>query len=200
MPVNIPTPSMQWIGGMAALVSAIFAAIAVISALLIHRDTRKLLKRTERPIFSLLKPKCTHGLISGQIQVDLNFRFVNIGKNPAQDVRMRIGACLKQMPQLFKNYADTSMANRVDPQVDITWETHVGYPIIPGKKPELVKRIPLLFYILLTYKDVFDPDTEYHDEFYLEYNLGETTAGDARMENRIALKPYLEKVYGQRAT
>jgi len=190
---------MQWIGGMAALISVIFAGIAVIFSLAIHCQTRKLLKRTERPIISLDMPKCESGLISGsQIRVDLKFAFHNIGKNPAQGLRMRMGACLKQMPQLFKNYADASMANRIDPQRKFTWETHLEHPAPSGKELQ-PEEIHFLLYILVTYKDMFDPGTEYHDEFYLEYTASENTAGDARMENRLSLKPYLEKVYGRHA-
>lgn len=198
MPVDVPIPGMEWIGATAALASAIFAGIAVIFTLIIHRDTRRLFKRTERPIISPDRPKCKIGLLSGgfQIRVDLRFPFKNIGKNPAQDVRMRMGVCPKQAPQLFKNYADTSMANRIDPEGVFIWETHMEYPTILGKELQSAK-IHFLFYILVTYNDIFDPSIEYHDEFYLEYAPGESTAGHARMEDRLALEPYVKKVYSK---
>lgn len=200
MPVNIPTPSMQWIGGMAALVSAISACIAVIFALLIHLATRRLLKRIERPIISLDTPQCKPSLISeSQIRVDLKFPFKNIGKNPAQYLEIHAGMCPKKAPQLFKNCADISMANRIDPQGHFTWETHFKYTPIPGKELQSTK-IDFLLYILLTYKDMFDPHKEYYDGFYLEYTVGDTTAVDSTMENRLALKPYIEEVYKQHIT
>ena len=173
-------------GEIATLVSATTALIAIIFAVVIHYQTRNLMKRTERPIVSLVETQCKIELST----MHLNLIFKNIGKNPAKDLRIAMAGCPKQKLASLKKLSDILVVNRKDPGTTFTWGVQVGM----NERGELEKA-NFLFYILVAYSDMFDLSKVYRDPWYLEYKVGERELTDMRREDYLALKPYIKKIH-----
>jgi len=169
------------VGEIATLVSATTALIAIIFAVVIHYQTRNLMKRTERPIVSLVETQCKIELST----MHLNLIFKNIGKNPAKDLRIAMAGCPKQKLASLKKLSDILVVNRKDPGTSFPWGVEVG----------MLEKVSFLFYILVAYSDMFDLSKVYRDPWYLEYKVGERELTDMRREDYLALKPYIKKIY-----
>ena len=168
-------------GEIAALVSATTALIAIIFAVVIHYQTRNLMKRTERPIVSLVETRCIIKLST----MHTNLIFKNIGKNCAKDLRIVMAGCPKQKLASLKKLSDILVVNREDPGTTFTWGVEVG----------MVEQVSFLFCILVAYSDMYDLSKVYRDPWYLEYKVGERELVNMRRKDYLDLRPYIKKIH-----
>jgi len=182
------------------IISAASALLAFCFSIYVYTQTRRLLQPTERPIISLYEQKSKGEFIDNppRVKTNLMFLFKNIGKHPAKDLQLRIGVSPKKNPEMFRKVIDVSVANRIDVEGIFNWNQSLEQMVkLEGKEARL-EEIELYIYLLLTYEDAFRPGKNYYDEFWLSYITGRAAAGHATMQEKLALEPYVKKIYGER--
>jgi hypothetical protein len=183
-----------------ATISAISALVAIGFSIFVYVQTRKLLAPTERPVISIFEtqgqdqstsvPSRTTGI--------LLFGFKNIGKHPAKNLRLRIGAVTKKNPESFQIDTDVSIANRLDVENIFSWRESYNLPIkMEGKKPSSRDK-EIFIYLLLTYEDAYQPKKTYYDEFWLSYTPGHFSIDHATIEEKSTLEPYVKAALGNK--
>jgi len=173
------------IGEIATVIIAIFT-------IFVYIQTRNLIKRIERPILSLATTECER---TEPDEVFMKLRVNNIGKSPAEDIRMVVGLCGREEPESFSAYAHTWVVNRIDMGGGFNYELDVVYP--PTSEEEEAKEIgkDILLHVIVTYRDVFDLRNVYREDFWLEYDAGKGNLEHMEMEDYLVLKPYVDKYY-----
>ena len=198
----MPKLSTDMFSALGAVLSALFAGIAVVAAIIIHCQTRNLLRPTERPIIAAIKSKCTGKLINDNNALDINFnlKFKNIGKHPAEKLRMRIWIAPIKQPTQLTSIFDETVANRIYPETDFDWNKHIIWklPFIyspeEGKTLDSLKNRPQVFlYFRLDYYDGFSLMKMRPDELYFAYTLGKVSAGHATIEQKQKFQHYINK-------
>ena len=150
-------------GEAASVISAISALIAVLSLIIIHFQSRSLMRRIERPVISLDSTDVQRPLHT----MHLELCFKNIGKNPAANILLRINGCRNQKSPKMENIDNKYIANQKDPGVSFFWTVDVSYK----------ERTDFLFYIEITYQDMLT-SKPYRNKFWLIYRKGESDLKD----------------------
>ena len=180
-----------------AIISAASALLAFGFSVFVYATTRKLLRPTERPMISLFENKAQGEFLKNppRVKTGLLFLFKNIGKRPAQNLRVRMGVAPKASPERFRNVTDVSVANRIDVDSVFNWNQTFEQGVeLQGDVAQL-KEIELYIYILLTYEDCFEPRKKYCDEFWLTYTTGRAAVGQATVQEKMTLEPYVKSIY-----
>ena len=178
---------IECISSIATVISAACAAIAVISAVIINHNTRKLIKRTGRPYISLFETHCRKELST----IHLALVFKNIGENPAKDLSITIAGSPKKELASLKKLSDILVVNRKDPGVPFTCKVEIVPVSTETGKNEIVD---FLFCVSMVYTDVYDPTRTYHEPWYFEYRVGNLELRDMSREDSLALQPYINKI------
>lgn len=141
-------------GEAAAVVAVIFSGAAFLFAMIIHLQTRSLMKRTERPIISLFG-------MEGKIELStlhVKLVFKNIGRNPARSVRISMVAFPKGNPAFSSDIDDFWIGNRIDPEGTFAYTGSV----------HVLEEEELLLYVIVNYMDIYS-HKRYPDDLYLKY-------------------------------
>lgn len=191
---------MKIIERASTMISAAAALLAFIFTIYVYVQTRKVLSPTERPIISLYEQKSQGEFIDNppRVKTSLTFLFKNIGKNPAKNLRLRIGVSPKKNPEIFRHIIDVTVANRIDVDGVFNWNQLLEQILKLKGKVALIDEIELYIYLLLTYEDAFRPGKNYYDEFWLSYITGRAAAGHATVQEKLTLEPYVKAIYGER--
>lgn len=179
-----------------SIISVASALLAFGFSVFVYATTRKLLRPTERPMISLFENKAQGESLKNppRVKTGLLFLFKNIGKRPAQNLRVRAGVAPKSSPERFRNVTDASVANRIDVDSIFNWNQTFEQGVELQGVAQL-KEIELYIYILLTYEDCFEPRKKYCDEFWLTYTTGRAAVGQATVQEKMTLEPYVKSIY-----
>ncbi len=173
-------------GEIAALISATGAVIAFIFAIVVHFQTRNLMRRMERPTISLVKTDIGSSYI-GKLRV--SFEFKNIGKSSATKLNVHMYGCLKQVALIVKKIDTVHIVNQKEPGMSFPWEVEVRYA------PQEAK--DFLFCIEVTYRDIVTAKN-YHNELWLRYRRGESNLKDMDIKDYYNMKREMPKIRGNR--
>ena len=179
---------MDTLAQLAPFLGGVAAVIAVVFSVVIHYQTRNLMRRVERPIMSLQSTQCSYDDIS-KINVDLTFK--NIGKHPAGNLHYVVAGCRKDMHILFEKLGDWFTVDRKDPGSTFTayWKGKIGFLDAADSSGA-----SFLLYISMDYEDIYDPSNVYSDSWYQEYKLGQSGLDSMHREDYLALQPYMESI------
>lgn len=174
---------------LAPFLGGVAAVIAVIFSVVIHYQTRNLMKRVERPIMSLQNTQCAYNELSNKMNVNLTFK--NIGNHPARNLHYVVAGCCKDSYESFQKLSDWFTVDRKDPGLTFTvyWKGEIGF---------LEHGESFLFYISVNYEDAYDPSKVYSDDcWYLEYKWLQSGLDSMHREDCLALEPYVGKLRDQ---
>lgn len=165
-------------GEAAAVISAISALVAVGLTIAIYSLTR--LK--ERPVISFVKAKIKLSLETAHLSLE----FKNIGRNPAIEVKVHMFACLKEEHLAVKKIDSVHIVNQKDPGISFYWD-------VEAKIPKHTRPLDFLFYIGLTYQDIFT-NKDYLNEIWLIHKTGELKLKDMDIRDYRKMKKAMEKI------
>lgn len=171
-----------------ACISAASALIAITFSFYTHHATRQLLRRTERPIIALIDSKCTsEDVNSKKTKIGLALILKNIGKNPAENIKLRVYFTLLNKPEQLTKAYETTSVNVWDPEYSHKWTaTFSGQGKSENPKVFMCVRI--------TYFDHWQPTKEYERNFFCVYQIGSDSVSEASYEIKKRFQPYLDKV------
>ncbi len=167
-------------GEAAAIVSAISALVAGITVIIIHFQSRSLMRRIERPVISLITSKVKPYFKT----VHLFLEFENIGRNPAIEMKVHMFGCVKG-EYLIKKIDSVHIVNQKDPGVSFSWDAMAK---VPG-----AGLWNFLFYIGLTYQDIFT-NKYYPNELWFIYKAGKFELKDMDIKDCRKMKEEMEKI------
>lgn len=165
-------------GEAASIVSAISALVAVITVIIIHFQSRSLMRRIERPVISLDSTNVRTPLHT----MHLELCFKNIGKNPAVNMALLIYGCRKQESQKLEEIGNIYIVNQKDPGASFVWAVDVSYK----------KKTNFLFYIEMIYGDIFTGKL-YYNKLWLMHRKGESDLKDMDIEDISKIYFLIEK-------
>jgi hypothetical protein len=169
---------------LAAKLSAFAATCSLLFSIYIWYQSDKISKPTRRPILSLRKAIPTHTEIAteNKLQIDLNLQFMNIGRNPAGNLRFR--SCygpISDPNRLRLSENDLKCANIVYPDSEyVPWEQLT----IKAEALSQVYSLTLFYYCRLDYCDTFDNYRDYGQDFYCIYNIARKQLQHATSEQK----------------
>jgi hypothetical protein len=197
----------EWISALGSLISAIFAGLALISAIWIYKQTRNILKPHERPVIATTGSECTGELIKDNktLKINFNLKFKNVGQNPAENCRLRVWAAPLDDPNKLTKYFDETIANKIYPQTDFAFNTitinwSLPAECIPQKDRTLKfpdDRPKVFLYFVIDYDDSFTFKKCPPEELYIVYTLAKRSAGHASTQQKEHFKPYIDKQLSQ---
>lgn len=159
----------------AAVVAVIFSGAALFFSIIIHFQARSLMKRTERPIISLFR-------MEGKIELStlhVKLTFKNIGRNPAEGVRISMVAFPKGNLVFTSDIDDSSIGNRIDPEGTFPYSRSV----------DVLEEKELLLYVLVNHVDIYSRKRDF-DYWYLKYT--DDHIGHADGEDVLTTKSYFQ--------
>lgn len=162
-------------GEVTAVMSVIFACVAFLFAMIVHLQTRSLMKRTERPIISLFR-------MEGEIELStlhVKLTFKNIGRNPAEGVHISIVVFPKGNLVFTGDIDDSSIGNRIDPEGTFSYARSV----------DVLEKEELSLYVLVSHVDIYSRK-RYFDNWYLKYTDDHVEHADG--EDVLTTKSYFQ--------
>jgi len=187
-------PAIDWERAIPILISTVSLAVSCIALWRQRREARP----WERPSLSvtsvepgLLVP--VMGRTFGQTQSV--FTFKNIGKHPADEVRLRAGVVDLANPSTFTTLLDSDFVNSVPPDGTFPWKQTLGARAAdPGDGSDSQPPTAEVFLVLLLdYRDGWrGKRKQYHQEYYYVYHLPQTLPCPASNEQLQSAKPYIE--------
>lgn len=177
----------------AASISSAAAILAFLFSIYIWHQSDRLSKPTRRPILSLRSATPTHKEIAteNKLQIDLNLSFMNIGKNPAGNLRFR--SCfgpISDPNQLQLSGNDLKCANTVYPDTEYNpWEQ-----IIVTAALSQIYSTTLFYYCRLDYCDTPDNSKNYEQDFYLTYDIAKKKIQHATLEQKQQFQQQISKI------
>lgn len=154
-------------GEAAAFISAISALVAVITVIIIHFQSRSLMRRIERPVISL---DSTNVRVPMLHTMRLELCFKNIGRNPAIGVSVYMFGCCKEQSLMVEEIDRVHIVNQKDPGISFFWYVELNLS-------DYINPVNFLFYISLIYQDIFTKK-HYSNELWLIHKKGEPKLKD----------------------
>lgn len=141
------------IGVYTTCISALTAMVAVFVSILIHWQTRQLLAPTERPIISAVDSKCAGNINNdtGMLEIILNLVVKNIGKHPAENIKVIVRGATLENPNDLKNYNEFTLVDQFFPDTQATLSNKINIQL--KKLKDQQKKVFL--YVRMDYKDAF---------------------------------------------
>ncbi len=197
MKIFVLPSDWSWLKEWAAVISAGAALLAILSAIFIHLQTRRMMEPTERPIFSIVNiPAATMpDYEKGELLYSISIHLKNIGKHPAENVRLTSIFGLKDALEYTRRNDDLSLACRLDPDVGYTHglQSIARLTEDEKEKKEYIKAAQYN-YVNISYTDGYT-HKKYYNEFWFKYLAGSEGANIASIEEKNIFKPYVEKLY-----
>ncbi len=186
----------SWLKEWAAVISAVAAVLAILSAIFIHLQTKRMMKPTERPIFAIKDCIATSesNIEEGFVESHIRLLFRNAGKHTASDVRMFWIHALTDDLNVIGRAPDFYMANRVH------MDTEGGSTLLLRAKltdeemqtQEFTRTFYLFF--LIIYKDQFTKEKLW-DDFWFHFKFGNNKPRAASIEEKEIFKSQIEIRY-----
>lgn len=175
---------MTW----SACASAITALIAIIVACYIHHITYQLLEPLERPIITIIGTECSSEDTKDKgTKINLSIIFRNIGKHPAENLRLREYFALLDKPEKLKKGYDFQAANVWDQGYSRNWTA-------PLYVPFEIQKSQIFIYVKLTYADHLQPTEEYSRDFFCIYQIEKNHISEANLDTKKRFQPYIDKL------
>ena len=175
-------------------ISASSALIALCFSIYVYYETRTLLKPTERPILSMPEVNVKKNEEGNKVKWNIRFVCQNIGKNPANNLRIRIAFCQKGNEQSLKQVKDITSANRVDPGIKVIFPSTISQNYKREDGKNVIERVEAYLYVLVTYDDAYT-NKHFDDEYYLQYTSGKSTISHTTTQVKMLLKPYVQMLF-----
>lgn len=147
-----------------------------------------------RPSVSVTDSKCSGKLGKNRLQIDFNLKFKNVGKHPAENLRMRVWAAPLSRPDQFKKCHDSIATNVIHPEETFSWNPKRFVPLVKGEKKVGVKKEKIFMYIRFDYHDTLNPTNVYDDDLYVSYTIGSGSAGHSSAEQKSIFQKHLEQL------
>lgn len=191
---------MEVLNNNSAIISALSALIAIVFSVFVWFQTRKLLKPTERPIFSVVK---TRAEIKEQTEPiakldgEIYYTFRNTGKHPAKNLRSRYVLIREDNLQILELKVDMRVVNRIDPGSETIF--HQDWTrIVEIEGGEVNRRIKIYIYILMDYENWYNPKKHYYDEYWYCFTEGKEQPAFATVEEKKAIESKITELYPDR--
>ncbi|MBN2592266.1 MAG: hypothetical protein JXA81_02075 [Sedimentisphaerales bacterium] len=168
----------------ATCLSVLMAMVAVFVSIIIHYQTRRLLVPTERPLIAIIDSETKGSIINegDKLQVTLRVMLKNIGKNPAENMRMRVWAAPIGSPDLLQKTRDNTLADTLYPNIQFTWKPTLTVPLKRIEEKLQAERKEIFFYLRMDYVDPFNSCKPYTQGFNLTYRIGDGSVGASTKE------------------
>jgi len=179
----------SYISAIAVVFSAITAAISAGAAFYtacMYRKTHKLMIATERPVIDLrsenIGTEAAKVISDNGNAIDISTTFKNVGKHPAEEIKVKAIITPMKKPDAFKKCRDISSANQLFPEATIEW--FINMQDIPYEEMSKTGTDELLIYILINYRDGFNSSSSYQNEFFIIYSMEHEDIRYARLDER----------------
>ena len=191
---------MEVLKNNSAIISALAALIAIGFSFFVWFHTRKLLKPTERPILSLINAESDDTKISEperMIGYQIRYKFKNIGKHPAKNLRIRSVLIRKDNLEIVKKETETKIANRIDPDNEFNYRTStIRLEVKQGKA--VVNKREMFIYLLLDYDDWYNSKKHQRDELWFCYMEGDLQPILATIEEKEIIESIVTELIPNR--
>lgn len=179
----------------ASWISSITAMLAVIISLWIYWQTRQLLTPTERPIFSAVDSKCKGNVNNdtAELEITLNTIVKNVGKHPAENMKMRVWGAPLDEPNNLKMCREFTLADPFFPDIQVTLSNRITI------KPKSFDRLKyqkkkVFLYIRMDYNDAFKAKMKYTQGFHLVYEIGKGFINGATLKEKEIFESSLKEI------
>ena len=178
-----------------ACISASTAMLAVIVSLFIHWQTRQLLVPTERPIICAIDSKCIGNINNdaNNIEITLNLVIKNIGKHPAENIKITVWGAPLDEPNSLKICRDFILADSFFPDTQATLSNKIAIQLKSFNELK-GQRKKVFLYIKMDYADAFILKQKYTQGFHLSYEIGKGVVSGATLEEKDIFESSLKKV------
>ena len=180
----------------AAWISAATAMVAVITAIVIHVQTRQLLMPVERPIIAVVNSNCK-GVVNekaGELTLTVGTVLKNMGKHPADKMRIRVWGAKLGEPNNLKLAYDRTCADPLYPDIEVSRPIQLQIkPWGPHDRLE-DQRDEIFFYVRTDYWDMFRRAKQDKNEFHLIYKIGDNFVSTATVETADKFESALRKI------
>ena len=191
---------MEVLNSNSAIISTLSALIAILFSIFVWFHTRKLLKPTERPILDLIFTATDTKEISEperMIGYQIIYRFKNIGKHPAKDLRIRSVSLRKDNLEIVGKQSDDKMENRINPGNEFNYrKEEIRLEVRQGEA--VINKQEIYIYLFLDCKDSYNPKKIVRDEFLFCYVEGESTPEFATTKDKKAIESKITELYPDR--
>lgn len=182
------------IGVLAAVISAVTALIASTFARRVHKDTLSLIAPKERPIIVLTDEFSGNIFVSREYDewvFPLVYKLKNSGERPATDLKIKYGLAQFEKPETFHEIQEPiTNSNPFYPGTQIEMREYLPIKFLTGdigNPSELL----MLIYIRIEYKDKWNPDKSYSDDFYFTH---ENDIGTISHSTELIRERFIESV------
>lgn len=166
---------------LAAVFSAAGAIAAVVAAIWIHFQTQRLLLPLEKPIVSITDSSCKGELNkeTAKLALTVNAVMKNVGKHPAENLRIRVWGAPVDDPNRIKSLQDVTCADPLYSDIPVSLPMRLEVQLqregdtFKGKKDEV------FYYVRTDYHDAFNSKDCYTRGFHLIYKIGSGSLSSA---------------------
>lgn len=178
----------------ASWISAITAMLAVIVSFWIHWQTRQLLAPSERPIISTVDSKCTRNVNTDTTELEITLRIIikNVGKHPAEKIRLRVWGAPVEEPNNLKMTRDVILADPIFPDIQVSFSSKITIQLESFDRLKDQKK-KVFFYVRMDYRDAFLPEKDYTQNFHIMYEIGKGYVSGATLKEKERFESHLKK-------